>query len=479
MKRVINILVFLCLSLMTFAQEETRVVDSLRSVLVRQEGHEKVETMIELSKAFFELSFDDCIDWGEKAIQLSQEIGDLELEADAYYSLGVHYGYHSDLDLAHEYLKKSYSLYQQTGNEDKAFESLWNQAYFEVVLGNMDSAYTAFQDVLLMAECRHDSLACAQASANLALVQYQRDDLEGSINSYLFSKAYFEALHDTATLVGIDMNLATLYGECGRSTEARELFELVIPLLEAYNSYDFLLVAYKNYGLLFARDFINYDSATYYFEKALAITEMEDLSRQDRQTISNTKADVLTELGNVAFVQKQFIEAKQYYEEALSLAEGNGYHFGKMQAALGLGQLYAKMGQATQSLQYMDRYAEEASLSGITLMEPVVKKFLILDYARLGRFDEMEKELENLDEQRAALVRENADVYEHNRTLENEISELLHQYDSQSDQIQTLQTQRNHYRLAFFGLLAIVLAVQVFLAAYKIVRKKRAKIEKG
>ena len=473
MKRLINILVFCCLSLVGLAQEETRVVDSLLSVLPSQEGREKVETMIELSYAFFDFSFDDCIDWSEKAIQFSQEIGDLEFEADSYYSLGIHFGYHSDLDFAQEYLKKSYNLYQQTGNEDKAFESLWNQAYFEMVLGNMDSAYTAFQDVMLMAECRHDSLACAQASANLALVQYQRDDLEGSINSYLFSKAYFEALHDTATLVGIDMNLATLYGECGRSTEARELFVLVIPLLEAYNSYDFLLVAYKNYGLLFARDFINYDSATYYFEKALAITEMEDLSRQDRQTISNTKADVLTELGNVAFVQKQFLEAKQYYEEALLLAEGNGYHFGKMQAVLSLGQLYAKMGQATQSLQYMDRYAEEASHSGITLMEPVVKKILILDYARLGRFDEMEKELENLDEQRVALVRENADIYEHNRTLKNEISELLLQYESQSDQIQTLQAQRNHYRLAFFGLLAIILVAMDFWIFRRILLNNR------
>ena len=107
MKRLINILVFCCLCLASFAQEEMRIVDSLLAVLPTQEGSEKVETMLELSIAFFDFSFDDCIDWGEKAIQLSHEIGDVELEGDTHYSLGINYGYHSDLDLAQIYLKNS------------------------------------------------------------------------------------------------------------------------------------------------------------------------------------------------------------------------------------------------------------------------------------------------------------------------------------------------------------------------------------
>lgn len=479
MRRFLYIWVFVFIASVAAAQEGTRVIDSLENALAVQQGREKVETMIELSKAFFDFSFDDCINWSEKAIQLSKEMGDSELEADACYSIGVHYGYHSDLDLARVYLKQSFDLYQRSGNENKAFEALWNQAYFELVLGNMDTAYAAFQEVKSMAERRHDSLACAQASANLAIAQYQRDDIESSINSFLFSKAYYEALHDTTALAEVDMNLATLYSECGRSSEARELFVSVMPLLEAYRNYDFLLLAYKNYGILFARDLINYDSANYYFEKALSVTEREGLSRQDRQTMTNTKADVLTELGNVACAQRQFLEATKYYEQALSLAEGNGYHFGIMQAVLGLGQLYAQQGQAAKSLHYLERYAEEASRSGITMMDASVKKSLIMDYARLGRYSEMGKELDELDEQRAALTRENADISNRIRELRGEVDDLLVQYDSQSAQIQALQSQCNHYRLAFFGLLAIALFALVLLVVYKIVRKKRAKTKKG
>ena len=102
-----------------------------------------------------------------------------------------------------------------------------------------------------------------------------------------------------------------------------------------------------------------------------------------------------------------------------------------------------------------------------------------MDYARLGRYSEMGKELDELDEQRAALTRENADISNRIRELRGEVDDLLVQYDSQSAQIQALQSQCNHYRLAFFGLLAIALFALVLLVVYKIVRKKRAKTKKG
>lgn len=476
MKRWLFIVSLFVSSISSFAQDEMRTIDSLESVMAKQEGREKVETMIELSRAFFDFSFDDCIAWSEKAIRLSKEIGDTEIEADANYSLGIHYGYHSDLDLSQLYLKKALDIYMQSGNEIKAFESLWNIAYFELLLGNMDTAYTAYQKVVTMAEQLNDSLAYAQAISNIAAVQYQRDDIEGSIESFLISKAYYNALHDTAALAEVDMNLATVHGECGRINEARELFVSVIPMLEALRNYDFLLLAYKNYGLLFTRDMINYDSANYYFVKALAVTEMEGVSRQDRQTMANTKADVLTELGNLAFAKKNYQDAVFYYEKALSLAESNGYHFGQMQAMLGFGQLYAKMGQAAQSLRYLERYTDEVKHSGITLMESAVKKSLIIDYARLGLFSEMEKELEILDEQRADLARENVDLYKTNNALEIENTNLLAEHMDNTKQIAALRIALNHYRLAFFGLLTIVLAVLVFISVYKFVRKKRTKV---
>ena len=476
MKRLFNILIFLFLVSFVFAQDETRVIDSLESVMAKQEGREKVLTMIELSKAFFDFSFDDCVDWSEKAIQFSQDIGDVELEADAYFSLGINYGYHSDLDLAQIYLKNSFDLYQQTGNEDKAFESLWNLAYFELILGNVDTAYVAFQKVLKVAEQRHDSLACAQVIDNLAFIQYHRNDFGEAIKAYESSRDIYALLNNNLAETHTNLNLAIVLNECKRTNESRKLFAQVIPQLEAFQEIDMLLTAYKNYGMLFARDLVNYDSASYYFEKALACLESETLSRADRQTMANSEVDLLIEMGNVAINCHDELTAKNHFEKAFSLAEKNKYHFGLMQAALCLGQLYAYQGKATLSLHYLEIYAEEARKSGITMVESATKKPLILDYAHLGRFDEMKVELDALDEQKQALQRENNDLYDQINSLQDETQGLLQQYESQNNQIQALEFQRNHYRLAFFGLLAIALAVLVLLIAYKIVRKKRTKV---
>ena len=102
--------------------------------------------------------------------------------------------------------------------------------------------------------------------------------------------------------------------------------------------------------------------------------------------------------------------------------------------------------------------------------------YLIADYAHMGRFVEMKKELGLFtDDYESILIESNVLDEELERLREN-AEDLLNQYESQNDQIQTLQSQRNHYRLAFFGLFVIMFALGILLVAYKIVRKKRTKV---
>ena len=485
----IGIAVLLLLSLMGVAQEGTYVVDSLLNVLSMQEGREKVKTMLELTWDFYDVSFDDCINWGEKAIAEAQSLNQFDLEAEANYTLGVQYAQHSDLDLAKHYLYLAYSQYLQIDDSDYvkefgwdfsstkyAFLSLWNIAAYELTIGNIDTAYVVYQKALPLAELMDDTFACAQVNDNLAFIQYQKHDFEGAIKNYEASRKIYASLYDSLDVTHTNLNLAIIFNECGRTKESRELFAKVIPQLEAYQEIELLLTAYKNYGLLFARDLVNYDSASYYFEKAWACLELESLSHADRQNMVYLKVNLLVEMGNVAVNCHDELTAKNHFENAYSLAEKNKYHLGMMQSALSLGQLYASQGKAVVSMHYLEIYAEEAKRSGITMMESAAKKPLILDYARLGRFDEMALELDAFDEYRQALQRENYDLYDQISSLQEETQGLLQQYESQTQQIETLQFQRDHYRLAFFGLLAITLFALVLLVAYKIVRKKRTKL---
>lgn len=479
MKRLANILVFLCLFLVAVAQEEMKAIDSLQSVMQNQSGRERVETMIQLSEAFFDFSFDDCIDWGEKAISEAQVQGFADLEADATYALGLHYGYHVDLDLAQECFKKAFDLHKNVGDDARAFEDLWNQAYFEQMLGNIDTAFKVYEKVLSFAEQRNDTFAVANTYTNMAVIQYQINDFPSSEASFKKCHSLYVSLCDELEAAKINANLANLYMEWGKCSESRKLYRETIAVFERLERYDLLLVVYKNYGLLFEKEYVNQDSASYYFEKAMACVDQVEWPTGSLEELVNAKADLLVEMGNLAVDRHDELTAKEYLEEAFSLAEDNSYHFGLMQAAISLGQLYAIQGKASLSLHYLDIYFEESRKSGITMMEAATKNSLILDYARLGRFDEMTVELGAIDEQKKALERENSDLYDQISSLQEEAHGLLQQYESQNEKIQTFQSQRNHYRLAFFGLMAIVLFFMVLLIAYKIVRKNRIKKEKG
>ena len=96
MSRWINIFVFVLLAA-TGMSQETHVVDSLQDVLATQEGREKVKTMMELTWEFYDISFDDCIAWGEKAKAEAKLLNQADLEAEANYTLGTQYAYHTKI----------------------------------------------------------------------------------------------------------------------------------------------------------------------------------------------------------------------------------------------------------------------------------------------------------------------------------------------------------------------------------------------
>ena len=479
MKRLINILVFMCLSLVVVGQEETRVVDSLRSVVKNQKGREKVKTMMELSDAFSEFSFDDCLVWGEKAIIEAKSQGYADLEADANYALGEHYGYHMDLDLSYDYLKAAYNMHLAMGNDTKAFEDIWRQAYFEHVYGNIDTALCMYEKVLTFAEQRNDTLGIAKVNSNKAILQYQKQEYQEAEITFKAARKNYDLLNDSIMVVHIDANMACLYMEWGKIDESKKLYRESISKLESLGDIGTLILAYKNYGILFEKENYNYDSVSFYLDKALQCIDIALSFQEGNQEIIIAKADLLLEFGHSNYMLDDYPKAINNFKEVLSMSEGVGYLMGQMKACMELAFIYSQIGALEKAKYYLDRFLEFESKAGNSLTHSKMRMPLMICYARLGRFDEFEYELDHFNEEYAGLVRQVVDLEQQNFDFEQYTASLLSKYETQSNQIKTLQAQRNHYRLAFFGLLAIALFVMVLFVAYKIVRKKRAKIEKG
>lgn len=459
MKRLLNILVFFCLTSTILAQEETRVVDSLQVVLATQEGREKVLTMMELEWEFYNFSFDDCVSWGEKAIDKAKDLNEPDLEAKANYVLGIQYAHHADLDLAKAYLKSSYSIYMALPDTTNAFESLWSIASYELTLGSIDTAQVYYEKALQLAELTGDNLSAAYVIGNLAIIHYEKGEMSASLNCNLKVRKILSDLGDEGAAMQIDANIATLYCEMNKPLEAKKIYIGMLPKMEANEDYYLLQSTCMNLGSIYSRNLINYDSAMYYLEKSMYYADCQVEKHYEQNRMQVLKSDALSEMANINYHRGAYEDALKGFTEALDLAEKESYLSGQMMACIGMGVVYAKFGQASKSMYYLNRYFDLESKTGITKMRSASRVPLILNYARLGRYDDLEAEINNIDEERAALLRENIDLDDRNCELEETMANLVERMEQQDHRNELLQAQLHHYRLAFFGCLAIVLAV--------------------
>ena len=469
MKRLSNILVFLSLASFVFGQDETRVIDSLESVMANQEGREKVETMMELSKAFFDYSFDECIDWGEKAIKEATRFQDVELAAKAYWRIGIRYLDHYEFDLALDNFNKASELLKDKDDTDLLMRVLNTKGRVELFMGEMDSALITYQQALRVSENIGDELNCADVINNMAYIYYQQDDMDKSLEYFKEARKRFEMVHDTLSTAQCDNNISNIYVERQQIDEALSLLRKAIPIFEYYGDEASLAHAYQNLGTAYASGLIKYDSALFYLQKSIECAE----NVGDQITLIEDEL----ELAGVMRQLNREGDAISLYQSALHSSEAMGYTIGMLEAYKNLGIHYNIAGDFTTSAVYLRRCMDLATEKNYQLYANIARPYLIADYARLGQLMEMKKELGLLVDNYEGIVIENNALDEELTKLREHTEGLLNQHDSQNNQIQTLQAQRNHYRLAFFGLLAITLFAVVLFAAYKIVRKKRKKCE--
>ena len=471
MKRLINILVFICLPLMAFAQEEMREIDSLESIMAKQEGREKVETMMELSKAFFDFSFDDCINWGEKAIIEAIEFHDEELLAKAYWKIGLRYLYHFELDLAHEQFDKAFQILKNKGDSDLLMRVLNTKGGVELFIGDMDSALITLQYNQQVSENLGDELNYADVLNNLAYIHFQQNNIDKAMECFQDARQRYVQGNDSLSIAQCDNNISNIYVQWQQYDEALALLEQAIPVFEQNGDEASLAHAYQNVGTIYSTGLVNLDSALVYLRKSIVCVEMVG----DQMTLVEDEI----ELANVLKLLNRNGEAINLYQSALHSSEKMGYLNGMLSAYKNLGIYYNEAGDFTTSAIYLKRCMDLASEKGNQLYVNSIRPYLIADYAHMGYFVEMKKELGLYTDNYENILNESNVLDEELAHLRENAADLFQQYESQNNQIQTLQTQRNHYRLAFFGLLTVAFFFVVMMIAYKIVRKKRAKIEKG
>lgn len=467
MKRLFNILVFFVLSVSVLGQPDTRVVDSLQAVMANQEGKERVETMMELSRSFFDLSFDDCIWWGEKAIEEASRFGEDELVAKAYWKIGLRYLNHYEFDLALDSFDQALEILNDAGVCELLMDVLNYKGRTELLMGELDAAMSTYQRTLEVSEILGDALNCADVINNMAYIYFQQNEFDKSFDCFIDARHRYIQLSDTLSAAQCDNNISNIYVQRQQYDQAHSVLKKAIPLFEQYEDEASLAHAYQNLGTVFATGRVNLDSALYYLHKSIVCAE----NMGDQITLIEDEI----ELANVLKLLNREDEALNLYQSALHSSEAIGHASGILESYKNLGVYYNEKGDFTTSAVYLRRCMDLASEKGNLLYVNVVRPYLIADYARLGELLEMKKELGLMIDNYEGILNENNALDEELTKLRVHADGLLDKYESQSAQIESLQSQRNQYRLAFFGLLALVIAAIAAFVLWIIVGKNQDK----
>ena len=468
MKRLLLIVFLAVCSIWAFAQEDTHVVDSLLNEMARQEGYEKAETMQELSRAFFDISFDECISIGEKAIEESAKTGDTPLLSQAYWKLGLSFLEHYDFDLAHDCFETASELLSNSKETELTMLVLDYKGRVELLMGEFDMALSTYQKALDVSEKLDDQLNSADVINNIAYIYFSQDELDKSLDYFENARRRYVQLGDSLSIAQCDNNISNIYVQWQQYDQAKKVLQRAIPVFLEYNDEGSLAHAYHNFGLIYATGHVNLDSALLFLQKSVICAE----NVGDETILIENEI----ETANILMLLGRDREAMDFYQSALHSSESMGYLNGLLEAYRHVGIYYNGKGDFTTSAVYLKRCMDLAEEKGNQLLANIVRPYLIANYAHLGHFAEMKKELGLLKDDYTAVFSESNELSEELLHLKYNYEGLLQQYESQNDQLQTLQSQLDQYRLAFFGLLAIALFALAFLVTYKIVRKKRAKV---
>ena len=464
MKRLINILFFALLASFSFAQEEMQVIDSLQNVMAKQEGAKRVETMAELAQFMFNVSFDDCISIGETAVAEAEKLGDDDLLSWTYWMLGTSFMNHYDFDLALEHFDKAIELLEGKEESEWLMYALDYKGRVELLMGNLDEALATYLRDLEVSQHLGDEPNCADVTNNLAYIYFHQDELEKALESFSLARQKFEYLGDTLSVAQCDNNISNIYVQWQQFDKAKSILQEAIPVFKRFDDESSLAHAYQNLGTVYATGLVNYDSALFYLQKSVACAENVDdeivLIEDEIET-----ANVLMKLGREN-------DAMSLYQSALHSSEAMGYLNGTMESYRMLGIHYNEKGDFTTSAVYLKRCVEIAEENGNQVFVNSVRPYLIADYAHLGHFAEMKEQLDLFQENYASVFNESNALSEKLADLQDDAESLFVMYESQNEEIETLQSQRNSYRLAFFGLLGIALFSLAILVVCKIVRKK-------
>ena len=375
--KIKSIFFLLLITTITFTLE-TRL-DSLKNALVNSSGHKKLQSLLSISREYFDNCPEKSIEFGNRALLLADSLKDSDAKINALNIIGNAYEEQEQKTAAIEFYERGLDLAAKIDNPWGIIKSAMNLAYIFDDRLNFEEALIKYKRALLAAERINDLETIEVCHYNIGLIISKEGNNEEALQHFFKALEIIKPDNNNTDLVMVldligDMyiNLADYDQALKYYIESLKLNKEITDSLGIANSYNNLGNLYKNLK--------NYDDAQKYYEMSHNLS----IELSDKYFISIA-------LNNLAIIQSckgNQDKALDFFHEALKIDEEMGYQEGISTIYNNLGTVYHELKNYERALEYY--------LKSLSISEKQLDKFAIANtsnniaelYYNSGRYNE-------------------------------------------------------------------------------------------
>lgn len=342
------LLTFLCLSFLSFAQENKKL-DSLLAIYNNSQIKDSSRLAV-AEKLFYSYLYNDFIiaeRYVRKEIELAKKIkSDIHL-ANAHKNIGNFFQVSEQNDSANIYYNKSLKHYikiSDTVNQARLEDRL---AGLQFKKGNYKKADSIFsKNVAIYRTFLGDSIDVAKSYDMLSRVYDHQGFYQRALLSSMKALKIYEDIGD----------------EIGEADALLQLAIVEERLMHFQNSIDYGLQALEifkaNNDMYFQAVSANNIGSNYFYLKEYDKSEeysLEAIEISKEMNAFDIEGSSLDNLGRIYLEKKEYKKAASYSEQGLAIYEKTGITNMIVESLNSLGTIYTKMGDSNKALQFLNR----------------------------------------------------------------------------------------------------------------------------
>ncbi|XP_073229373.1 uncharacterized protein [Porites lutea] len=290
--------------------------------------------------------FQKAIKYHEQHLKISKEVGDRSGEGKAYGNLGNAYDSLGDFQKAIEYHERHLKISKEVGDragEGKAYGNLGN-AYF--CLGDFQKAIEYHERHLKISKEVGDRAVEGKAYGNLGNAYFRLGDFQKAIEYHERQLKISKEVGDRAGEGGAYCNLGNAYDRLGDLQKAIEYHERRFKISKEVGDRAGEGGAYGNLGNAY-HSLGDFQKAIEYHERHLKISkEVGDRAGEGIPYCN---------LGNAYFCLGDFQKAMEYHERDLKISKEVGDMVGEGRAYCNLGVAFRTLGDFQKAMEYHEQ----------------------------------------------------------------------------------------------------------------------------